>query len=110
MAHLVLNVDAREHERAEKSGFLERAGFRVIEAGTEADALRLVRAERCTLVVISTRLPQIDGYRLGRQIKAAQGSAGPLVLLLAPAFDGPAPPMDQVADAFLPAPPYYPAL
>jgi PAS domain S-box-containing protein len=110
MAHLVLNVDAREHERADKTQILEQAGYRVVEAGTEAEALRLVKSERFTIVVVNNRLPQVDGYRLCRQLKATASPQGPFVLLLAPAFDGPTPPLEQIADAFLPAPPYYPAL
>jgi PAS domain S-box-containing protein len=110
MTHLLLNVDARDHERAEKSRLLEQAGYAVIEAGTEADALRLVLDRQPAVVIVNTRLPQIDGYRLGRQIKSHPDAAGSFVLLLAPAFEGPTPPLSQIADAFLPAPPYYPAL
>ncbi len=110
MTHLLLNVDAKEHERAEKSRFLEQSGFTVIEAATEAEALRLVLDRRPTVVIVNTRLPHVDGYRLGRQIKAHPDASGSFVLLLAPAFEGPTPPLEQIADAFLPAPPYYPAL
>ncbi|HYC04903.1 MAG TPA: response regulator [Azospirillaceae bacterium] len=66
----ILNVDDTEAIRYAKTRTLERAGFRVLEAGTGADALRLVAQERPDLVLLDVKLPDLSGHEVCSRIKA----------------------------------------
>src|SRR5688572_13561249 len=49
---------------------LERAGFRVVEAGTGLDALRLVKEVRPDLVMLDIKLPDVNGLEVARRIRS----------------------------------------
>jgi signal transduction histidine kinase len=66
---LILNVDDTDAARYAKSRLLTRAGYRVIEAGTGMEALAMVRAEFPDLVLLDTKLPDIDGFDVCRALK-----------------------------------------
>jgi signal transduction histidine kinase/DNA-binding response OmpR family regulator len=88
----VLNVDACEAGRLIKSDMLREAGYRVMEAGTGADALRQVAEQRPQLVLLSSELPDQSGLEALSRIKAGAESTpnegAPLVLLISATFVG----------------------
>ena len=78
--HTILNVDDDEGGRYAKTKIFERAGYRVIEGRTGADALRLVREERPQLVLLDVGLPDINGIEVCRSIKTNADTARTMVL------------------------------
>jgi signal transduction histidine kinase len=67
---LVLNVNDHDGVRYMISRMLDRAGFRVVEAGTGADALAKVHSLLPRLVVLDIKLPDSNGLDVCRQIKS----------------------------------------
>jgi two-component system alkaline phosphatase synthesis response regulator PhoP len=64
--------------------YLERAGFRVVLAGTGDDALRLARSEMPALIVLDLMLPGIDGLDVTRALRQdAATRAIPIIMLTA---------------------------
>jgi two-component system response regulator ResD len=61
--------------------YLERAGFQTSSARTGAEALTAVRSAAPALVVLDIMLPDIDGWEVCREIRAA--SDVPIVMLTA---------------------------
>lgn len=78
--HLILNVDDNEGARYAKTRIFERAGYRVLEAVTGAEALTLVHQERPHLVLLDVGLPDINGREVCRQIKNDIATAKIMVL------------------------------
>ncbi|HET9663886.1 MAG TPA: response regulator, partial [Burkholderiales bacterium] len=76
----ILNVEDDSPARFLKSRILERAGFRVVEAVTAADAVRSAAAENLRLVLLDLRLPDGDGFMVCEQIKASRPSL-PVVMI-----------------------------
>jgi light-regulated signal transduction histidine kinase (bacteriophytochrome) len=66
---LILNVDDNEAGRYARSRILQRAGFRVIEAGTGADALSIAAREKPAVVLLDINLPDINGIEVTHRIK-----------------------------------------
>src|SRR5262245_28535473 len=66
---LILNVDDYEAARYVRTQVLERAGFKVVEANTGADALRIVAAQRPDLVLLDINLPDIHGFEVCRRLR-----------------------------------------
>jgi PAS domain S-box-containing protein len=79
-APLILNVDDYDSGRYARSRLLQQAGFRVVEAGSGADALRLLTNELPALAVVDIKLPDMDGTELCRRIKGNPATAAVLVL------------------------------
>ncbi|MEO8048724.1 MAG: response regulator, partial [Nitrospirota bacterium] len=78
--HLILNVDDNAGARYVKTKIFERAGYRVLEAGTGGDALKLVHQEHPHLVLLDVGLPDINGLEVCRQIKKDVVTAHVMVL------------------------------
>ena len=81
VAGTILVVDDSPKVRRMLRQILSTAGFAVQEAGTGADALRLVR-EHPDLVIVDVRLPDLDGFEVCRRIKADPHTASVAVLHL----------------------------
>ncbi|PWK35471.1 hybrid sensor histidine kinase/response regulator [Cupriavidus plantarum] len=81
---LILNVEDREGPRYVKSRILHRADFTVLEASSGQAALSLVRQHKPDVVLLGTRLPDIDGLEVCRLVKADPQTARSLVLLTSP--------------------------
>ncbi len=100
----VLHVDDDAANRQSLGWVLQAEGFRVVEAGTGADALRLVVRQNPDLVILDVRLPDMSGFEVCRQIKADPATASIPVLQLSGHF---VEPKDRVqgletgADAYL---------
>ena len=67
--YTILNVDDNQAGRYARTRILERAGYRVIEAETGTDALRLAKQESPQAVLLDVRLPDINGLEVCRTIK-----------------------------------------
>ncbi|MBX6424024.1 sigma-54 dependent transcriptional regulator [Thermosulfurimonas sp. F29] len=68
-APAVLLVEDEEAQRQILGKYLERKGFRVREAPTGAEALRIVAEHRPELVILDWRLPDTDGLQLIPKIR-----------------------------------------
>src|SRR6478672_5842324 len=77
---LILNVDDSEGARYAKSRTLARAGFKVIEASSGREALDLMRTRSPDLVLLDTKLPDINGFDVCRQLKRDPQTQSILVL------------------------------
>ena len=80
MPHAVLLVDADAAARSARSEVLRHAGFRVVDAASGAEALKLVAEERPALAVIAVELPEMDGLEVCRRLKADPRTASIPVL------------------------------
>ena len=83
---LVLAVDDEATNRYAVSRVLSQAGYKVIEASTGEEALRLIQSEHPDLVVLDVRLPDVSGYEICRRIKSDPGTASILVLQVSATF------------------------
>jgi DNA-binding response OmpR family regulator len=67
---LILNVDDYVPGRYARTKILKQAGYPVIEAGTGAEALELVKHQRPALVLLDVNLPDITGFEVCRQLRS----------------------------------------
>ena len=81
---LILNVDDQQAIRYAKSRVLLRAGFRVLEAASGADALETVEAHAPALVLCDIKMPDMNGHEVARIIKQRHPSI--LVLQISSSF------------------------
>ncbi|AVR95631.1 ATP-binding response regulator [Pseudoduganella armeniaca] len=77
---LILNVDDTDAARYAKTRILQRAGFRVTEAGSGTEALEKAHTEAPDLVLLDTKLPDINGFEVCRLLKQDPHTAPVLVL------------------------------
>lgn len=70
LAPLVLVVDDTPETRRLMRRVLEADRFRVVEAGSGEDALRVIRAARPRIVVLDLRLPGMSGLDVAREVRA----------------------------------------
>jgi CheY-like chemotaxis protein len=76
----ILNVNDDDANRYALTKTLRKNGYRVEEARTGVEALRLVVEARPDLVVLDVNLPDINGFEVCRRIKAdAQTAAIPVL-------------------------------
>lgn len=66
---LILNVDDTDAARYAKSKILTRAGFRVIEAKNGTEALIRAKEAQPNLILLDTKMPDINGFEVCRQLK-----------------------------------------
>ncbi len=69
-APLVLNVNDHVANLYMVSKMLRNAGFRVAEARTGEDALRIAGADKPEVVVLDVQLPDLTGFEVCRRLKA----------------------------------------
>ncbi len=81
----IVNASGCPVTRGDRSGHLRDAGFRVHEAPSAGEALRLARDTRPDLVLIDAQIPDLEVTELCRRIKADPATAGTPVLCLSPA-------------------------
>jgi DNA-binding response OmpR family regulator len=65
----ILVVDDETTVREVVRRYLERDGFKVIEAATGPEALRLLRESRPDLIVLDIMLPSLDGFGVMRAVR-----------------------------------------
>src|SRR3989442_10564455 len=103
VAATVLVVDDVVDVREVTALTLGQAGFRVLQAGTGADALALA-GQGVDLIVLDINLPDIDGWEVCRRLKADPETSSILVLHLSAAYRTPeyrARGLDVGADGYL---------
>ncbi len=69
MSATVLLIDDEPGIRAVLRAYLDDAGFRVLEAATGAEGLRLAAAEPVALVLLDLGLPDLDGLEVLRELR-----------------------------------------
>lgn len=87
-AELILNVDDTAAARYAKTRILVKAGYRVVEAASGGEALERVRAEPPDLVLLDTKLPDLNGFEVCRQLKNDPATRMVLVLQTSASFVG----------------------
>ena len=78
----VLIVEDDPAALRDHAAVLAGEGYRVIEASTCADALRVARAETPDLILLDASLPDGEGVGVCRKIKAHEGLGGAFVVML----------------------------
>jgi len=64
------------------SSRLERAGFDVVTAGRGDEALRLIEELHPRIALLDVEMPGLDGLEVTRRVRADEGLAGTMVVLL----------------------------
>lgn len=77
----ILLVDDNPVVLFQLSHVLKSAGFRVLEAATGAEALRLARTETPALALLDVQLPDLHGFELCRRLKADPATQHTFVVL-----------------------------
>ncbi|MEC4717874.1 response regulator [Noviherbaspirillum sp. CPCC 100848] len=85
---VILNVDDTDAARYAKSRILSRAGFRVIEAATGAEAISKAMGEKPALVLLDVKLPDINGFEVCRRLKNNTDTKTILVLQTSASYIG----------------------
>lgn len=87
MAQRILLVDDDQSIALALRGYLELAGFEVLEAGNGEEALSVARSARPDLLVLDLMLPGIDGFEVTKALRADEGLAGTPILMLTARVD-----------------------
>ena len=83
---LILNVDDTDATRYVKSRVLSKAGFRIIEASNGADAIALAKSEHPHLILLDTRLPDINGFEVCKRLKSESATDSIAILQTSASF------------------------
>jgi two-component system, chemotaxis family, chemotaxis protein CheY len=70
MAKKILIVDDSSSVRTVARMALREKGYEVVEAGNGQEALKVLQADRCHLVISDVNMPVMDGITLLKEIKA----------------------------------------
>lgn len=73
MTQSILIVDDEEDAHMILRDILSKEKYRVLDAASGEEALRKVREEKPDLVLLDTKLPDMDGIEVCRQIKGIKG-------------------------------------
>ncbi|WPB76790.1 response regulator [Archangium violaceum] len=76
----ILNVNDDEATRYLSTRTLRLAGYRVLEAATGEEALRLASQERPDVVVLDVKLPDISGYEVCKRLRGQPETASIAVM------------------------------
>jgi CheY-like chemotaxis protein len=80
----ILNVEDRQPSRAERTRVLRASGYRVIEAESAAEAIRVMTRKTVSLALVGVHLPDSDSVALCATLKRL-GENVPVVLISATA-------------------------
>jgi two-component system, sensor histidine kinase len=83
---LILNVDDTDAARYAKSRILTKAGFSIIEASNGGDAILMANSEQPNLILLDTRLPDINGFEVCRRLKSSPATASIAILQTSASF------------------------
>jgi signal transduction histidine kinase len=86
---LVLVVDDNDSARYVKNRTLTAAGFRVTEARTGFEALRLAHSEKPELVLLDIKLPDIDGFEVCRRLRADPVTSSIAIVQITASYEHP---------------------
>ncbi|MFA4889875.1 MAG: response regulator, partial [Candidatus Omnitrophota bacterium] len=73
MGKKILLVDDEANIRTSLADILEKLGYEVIQAANGQEALEKVDKEKPDLVLVDTKMPDMDGIEVCRQIKNIEG-------------------------------------
>ena len=76
----VLLVDDDAHVRAAFARALNRAGYRVVEAGDGVEALELLSREKPALVILDVEMPRLNGWKTLAEIRR-RGNVPPVLMI-----------------------------
>ncbi len=76
----ILNIDDDEAGRYAKTRILQRAGYRVVDAGTGMDTFKIARREKPQLILLDVMLPDINGLEVCRLLKSDPETAHIMIL------------------------------
>jgi CheY-like chemotaxis protein len=93
--HSILHVDGNDASRYPVARMLRRAGFRVLEAASGEEALKLALSQPA-LVLLGTNLPDMNGFEVCRRLKTNPATA--LIAVLHLASTAPDPEQEAHAD------------
>lgn len=80
----ILIVEDYEDVRSMLKILLESEHFRVLEAGSGAEALKLIRSERPDVILMDLALPGFDGFETIRRVRQIDGFQNtPIIVLTA---------------------------
>lgn len=79
---LVLVVDDHEDSRTIARLVLESAGFRVAEARTGCEAIRLAFALRPVAVLLDLVLPELDGWEVAKRLRENDATSAAAIIAL----------------------------
>lgn len=103
----VLVVDDNESARYAKMRLLTASGFRVVDAATGLDALRISQEQKPDVVLLDIRLPDIDGFEVCRRLRADPDTSSVTIIQITASLQRPAQQvrgLNEGADMFLIAP------
>jgi DNA-binding response OmpR family regulator/anti-sigma regulatory factor (Ser/Thr protein kinase) len=83
---VILNVDDTDATRYAKSRILSRAGFTIIEASNGADAIAMANEQQPNLILLDTRLPDINGFEVCRRLKSDPATSSIAILQTSASF------------------------
>lgn len=77
----VLVADDEGRMRGLVRMYLEREGYRVLEAADGEEALNIIREQHCDLVVLDLMMPVVDGWTVCKEIRVSRDL--PVIMLTA---------------------------
>lgn len=80
MTKKILIVDDETHARMALNNVLEEYGYETVAAANGKEAIDKARKEKPDVVLLDTRLPDMDGNKVCRQIKKIKGLAVKVVV------------------------------
>src|SRR5882724_7046391 len=83
---VILNVDDNEDVRSFRTFLLTQSGYKVIEAATGNEALKLAKHESPELILLDVNLPDISGLEVCRRIKFDKLTSSIPVLQISAAY------------------------
>ena len=93
---LILNVAARDQRRADRTVFLRNAGYTVVEAASESQAIRTVVHRDVALAVLDGDLPECDLAAFGETLQRMRPAMA-VVAVPTACYAHPAQPRDQIS-------------
>ena len=75
MTHQILIVDDWRDIRQIVGSFLQRHGYKILEAKCGADAIRIAVAEQPKLILLDIRLSDMDGVEVARTLRKTPRTA-----------------------------------
>lgn len=82
MPETILVVDDEDNLRKLVTHFLERDGYRVLEATDALDAIRLVEGETPDMIILDVSMPDITGFQLAAMLREHPATRRSPVLFL----------------------------
>ncbi len=78
----ILVVDDEQRQRSILKTILSEEGYRVYEASTGEEALKILKERAPDLVLTDLKMPEMDGLQLLKKIREAGGNQPPEVLIM----------------------------